>query len=219
MFSAAGASLLLPFLPMSPTQILLNNLLYDVSEMTIPTDRVDEELLHRPARWDMKFIRRFMLFFGPISSIFDFGTFGVMLWVFNATHSLFQTGWFVESLATQTLVIFVIRTRRIPFVRSRPSRPLYLTSLGCVIIGALIPYSPLATLLGFSRLPIAFFGVLTAMIISYLVLVEAGKAFFFKQLRPGPSAAAKELAPQHRWLLRFGGRWTNGASSSERQAA
>ena len=123
MFSAAGASLWLKFLPMLPTQILLNNLLYDVSELTIPTDNVDAELLARPSQWDIRFIRRFMAFFGPISSIYDFATFAVMLYVFNAGDTLFRSGWFVESLATQTLVIFAIRTRRVPFFRSvRASR-------------------------------------------------------------------------------------------------
>jgi Mg2+-importing ATPase len=207
MFSAAGASVLLPFLPMTPTQILLNNLLYDVSEMTIPTDRVDEELLQRPAHWDMAFIRRFMLFFGPISSVFDFMTFGVMLWVFNAAHSLFQTGWFVESLATQTLVIFIIRTRRVPFFRSPPSLPLLLTSLACVMTGALLPFSPLASLFGFSPLPLGFFAILGAMIVTYLLLAELGKAFFFRPQR-GIEPLAREPSVQHRWWLRRGGRWT-----------
>ena len=124
MFSAAGASLFLSFLPMLPTQILLNNLLYDVSEMTIPTDNVDEELLERPSQWDIRLIRRFMSFFGPISSVYDFITFAVMLRVFHAGPVLFRSGWFVESLVTQTLVIFVIRTRRVPFFKSHPSRPL-----------------------------------------------------------------------------------------------
>ena len=122
MFSAAGASIFLKFLPMLPSQILLNNLLYDTSQLAIPTDNVDPELVAQPTRWDLGFIRRFMLFFGPISSLFDFATFGIMLWVFHAGPALFQTGWFVESLATQTLVIFVIRTRRVPFFRSRPER-------------------------------------------------------------------------------------------------
>ena len=124
MFSAAGASIFLTFLPMLPSQILLNNLLYDSSPLAIPTDEVDPEQVAQPTRWDVGFIRRFMLFFGPVSSIFDFITFGVMLWVFHAGPALFRSGWFVESLATQTLVIFAIRTRRIPFFRSRPSLPL-----------------------------------------------------------------------------------------------
>ena len=129
MFSAAGASAFLSFLPMLPSQILLNNLLYDASQMTIPTDNVDEEMLARPSAWDVGFIRSFMAFFGPISSIFDFVTFGVMLGVLHASPAEFRTGWFVESLATQTLVIFVIRTRRQPFWRSRPSTPLLVASL------------------------------------------------------------------------------------------
>ena len=154
MFSAAGASLFLSFLPMLPTQILLNNLLYDVSEMTIPTDNVDEELLARPAQWDIGLIRRFMAFFGPISSVYDFLTFAVMLRVFHAGPDLFRSGWFVESLTTQTLVIFVIRTRRIPFFKSRPSPPLLAATLACAAVGVALPYiGPLARLLGFQPLP------------------------------------------------------------------
>ena len=121
MFSAAVASTFLSFLPMLPSQILLNNLLYDASQMTIPTDHVDPEMLARPSHWDITFIRRFMLVFGPISSLFDFLTFALMLGPFAAGPALFRSGWFVESLATQTLVVFVIRTRRVPFWRSRPS--------------------------------------------------------------------------------------------------
>ena len=122
MFSAAAASALLPFLPMLPSQILLNNLLYDSSQLAIPTDRVDEEQLQAPSHWNIAFIRRFMLTFGPISSLFDFLTFGLMLGVLHAGAIEFRTGWFVESLATQTLIIFAIRTRKVPFFRSRPER-------------------------------------------------------------------------------------------------
>ena len=161
MFSAAGASLFLSFLPMLPTQILLNNLLYDVSEMTIPTDNVDEELLARPAKWDIRMIRRFMGFFGPISSVYDFLTFAVMLRVFHAGPILFRSGWFVESLTTQTLVIFVIRTRRVPFYKSRPSRPLLTTTLACAAFGVALPYiPPLAHLFGFRPLPLTFLAIL-----------------------------------------------------------
>ena len=135
MFSAAAASAFLSFLPMLPTQILLNNLLYDASQMTIPTDEVDEEMLARPSAWDIGFIRCFMVFFGPLSSIFDFATFAVMLGVLHAHAAEFRTGWFVESLATQTLVIFVIRTRRRPFWRSRPSPPLLAASLAVPVVG------------------------------------------------------------------------------------
>jgi Mg2+-importing ATPase len=185
MFSAASASLFLSFLPMLPSQILLNNLLYDVSEMTIPTDEVDDERLARPSAWDVKMIRRFMLVFGPVSSLFDFLTFAVMLFVFHAGPELFRSGWFVESLATQSLVIFVIRTRRVPFFRSRPSTALLVTTLVCVAIGAALPFTPLAGALGFTALPPAFFGILGAMVALYLVLVEAVKALFY---RTAPSA-------------------------------
>ena len=164
MFSAAGASLFLTFLPMLPSQILLNNLLYDSSQLAIPTDNVDEEQLRRPSHWDIGFIRRFMIFFGPLSSVFDFVTFGVMLWIFHAGAGEFRSGWFVESLATQTLVIFAIRTRRIPFFRSHPSLPLTLAALGVVAVGGVLPATPLAHALGFSPLPIAFFAALAGMV-------------------------------------------------------
>ena len=129
MFSMAGASLFLPFLPMLPVQVLLNNLLYDCSELPIPLDEVDDETTARPEHWDMQFIRNFMLVLGPVSSVFDFLTFGLLLLVFHANQALFQTGWFIESLATQVLVIFVLRTRRNPF-RSRPYPLLAITSVG-----------------------------------------------------------------------------------------
>ena len=183
MFSAAGASLFLSFLPMLPSQILLNNLLYDCSELTIPTDNVDEELLARPEHWDVGFIRRFMVFFGPISSLYDFVTFGVMLWVFHAHAPLFHSGWFVESLATQSLVVFVIRTRRVPFFHSRPSRPLLITTLAVVLVGLLIPYSPVAGALGFRALPWTFLVILIGMAATYLGIAEVGKAYFYHRLR------------------------------------
>ena len=153
MFSAAGASVFLSFLPMLPSQILLNNLLYNTGQLAIPTDRVDPEALARPAAWDMKFIRRFMSVFGPVSSIFDFLTFWVMLSVLHAGHTEFRTGWFVESIATQTLVVYVIRTRRIPFFKSRPSLPMLLVPTGAALVGAILPYTGLAHLLGFTPLP------------------------------------------------------------------
>lgn len=186
MFSAAGASLFLRFLPMLPTQILLNNFLYDVSELTLPTDRVDEELTRRPAHWDLRTIGRFMVVFGPASSLYDFLTFGLMLGVFNANESLFQSGWFVESLCTQTLVIFVLRTRRLPFWRSRPSRPLAVTTLACVGVAVALPYSPLAGALGFEPLPMAFLAALGGMVVTYLMLVEGAKLWFYRRW-PGSS--------------------------------
>ena len=190
MFSAAGASIFLTFLPMLPSQILLNNLLYDSSQLAIPTDEVDPEQVAQPTRWDVGFIRRFMLFFGPVSSIFDFITFGVMLWVFHAGPALFRSGWFVESLATQTLVIFAIRTRRIPFFRSRPSLPLALAALTVVTIGAVLPYTGhLARILGFRPLPGSFFLFLILAILSYLVLIEVGKHWFYRSYQ-APAAPA-----------------------------
>jgi P-type Mg2+ transporter len=180
MFSAAGASIFLAFLPMLPSQILLNNLLYDTSQLAIPTDEVDPELVAQPTRWDLGFIRKFMLFFGPLSSLFDFVTFGIMLWVFHAGPVLFHTGWFVESLATQTLVIFVIRTRRIPFFHSRPSVPLLLAALAVVIVGAVLPFTPLGHLLGFRPLPGLFFLALAGIVVCYLVLIEVGKYWFYR---------------------------------------
>jgi P-type Mg2+ transporter len=179
MFSAAGASLFLSFLPMLPSQILLNNLLYDAGQLSIPTDRVDSETVARPSAWDIAFVRRFMIVFGPISSIFDFATFYVMLQILDAGHNEFRTGWFVESLATQTLVIFVIRTRRIPFIRSRPSSGMLVLPVVCASVGAILPYSPLAHVLGFSPLPLKFFLILVGMIATYLVLVEVVKIPFY----------------------------------------
>ena len=207
MFSAAGASLFLSFLPMLPSQILLNNMLYDCSELTIPTDEVDEELLARPEHWDIGFIRRFMTFFGPISSIYDFLTFGVMLWLFHAHAPLFRSGWFVESLATQSLVVFVIRTRRVPFFHSRPSRPLLVTTIAVVLIGLALPYSPLAHTLGFRSLPWLFLVILIAMTATYLALAEVGKSYFYRHAGgsvPASSSSGQLLSVRSRaWVPRF----------------
>ncbi|MGA7191285.1 MAG: magnesium-translocating P-type ATPase, partial [Candidatus Acidiferrales bacterium] len=169
MFSMAGASIFLPFLPMLPTQILLNNFLYDTAQITIPSDNVDEQAIRTPRRWDMKLIRNFMIFIGPISSIYDFLTFYVLLHFFHASQPEFHTGWFVESLATQTLVLFVIRTMGNP-LKSRPSLPLAGTTILMVIIGILLPYSPLAEILGFTRLPAPFFTFLAISTLTYLFL-------------------------------------------------
>ncbi len=189
MFSASVASVVLPFLPMLPGQILLNNLLYDAGQLAIPGDRVDPERLRAPAHWDIGFIRRFMFTFGPISSVFDFATFAVMLLLFHATESQFQAGWFIESIATQTLIIFVIRTRRVPFLRSRPSLGLTLASLGVVAAGVWLPFSPLAGVLGFEPLPVPFFLALVGMIVLYLVLVEFTKVWFFARAAQHPDQA------------------------------
>jgi len=181
MFSMAAATLFLPFLPMLPLQILLNNLLYDVSEITLPLDNVDAEDLAQPKRWDMTFIRNFMLTIGPISSLFDFLTFYLLLRLFDAHESLFRTGWFVESIATQVLVIFVIRTRRNP-LRSHPNGWLVATSLAVVATAMALPFTPLAPYLGFMPLPLAFFGLLTALLVLYLLMVEGGKQWFYRRL-------------------------------------
>ena len=193
MFSAAGASVFLTFLPMLPTQILLNNLLYNTGQLVIPTDRVDSEALARPAAWDMKFIRRFMSVFGPVSSIFDFLTFWVMLSVLHAGHVEFRTGWFVESIATQTLVIYVIRTRRVPFFKSRPSLPMLLVPTGAALVGAILPYTGLAHLLGFTPLPATFFLILFGMVVVYLLLVELAKTRFYR----APHARTPRPASTH----------------------
>jgi P-type Mg2+ transporter len=210
MFSAAGGSLLLNFLPMTPTQILLNNLLYDAGEMTIPTDRVDPEMLQRPAQWDIRLIRRFMIFFGPISSIFDFLTFGVMLFVFHARGSLFQTAWFSESLATQSLVIFAIRTRRSPFFRSRPGRALTLGTIGSVAAGLILPFTPIGRWFDFTPLPLGFLAILAVMVVVYLALVELGKSFFFGRspLRPPLPIATWRRADTVQRVERLASRWT-----------
>jgi Mg2+-importing ATPase len=182
MFSMAAASLFLPFLPMLPTQILLNNFLYDVSQISIPTDNVDAALLRRPKRWQIGFIRQFMTIIGPISSLYDFLTFGLLFWVFQASTnpSLFHTGWFVESLATQTLVVFVIRTAGNPF-QSRPSRPLLVAVLAVVTVATALPYTPLHHPLGLTPLPLALLGTIGLLTVTYLAVVQVVKTWFYRR--------------------------------------
>ena len=180
MFSMAGASLFLPFLPMLPVQILLNNLLYDVSELPIPLDRVDDDYLSHPRHWDMNFIRNFMLTIGPVSSLFDFLTFYLMLTVFHAGEALFHTGWFIESMATQVLVIFIIRTRGNPF-KSRPNPWLIVFALTVVAMAVLLPFTPVGIDLGFVAPPAFFFLLLTVILIAYLGAVEGVKRWFFRR--------------------------------------
>ena len=189
MFSMAGAALFLPFLPMLPTQILLNNVLYDISEVPIPLDQVDPEELEKPRVMDMEFIRNFMLVIGPISSAFDFLTFYVMLNILQADEKLFQTGWFVESLCTQVLVIFVIRTRGNPF-KSRPHPVLMATSLGIALLGALLPFTPLGSYFGFVPPPAKFYLILAAMALAYLLIVELAKRGFYRWYRSSHSVPA-----------------------------
>jgi Mg2+-importing ATPase len=178
MFSMAGGVLFLPFLPMLPTQILLNNLLYDFSETTIPLDNVSDAMVAKPRRWDLDIVRKFMFVFGPLSSIFDFVTFGLLLWVFHADDKLFHTGWFVESLSTQVLVIFIIRTAY-P-LRDPPHPALVTSTLLAFAVAVALPYSPLAPWLGFVPVPAALMGALALVTVAYLVLVYVVKRWFFK---------------------------------------
>jgi Mg2+-importing ATPase len=191
MLSMAVASLLLPFLPMLPTQILLNNLLYDVSQLTIPTDRVDDAWLGKPHRSDIGLVRRFMVFVGPISSLFDFLTFFVLLRVFHADEALFHTGWFVESLCTQTLVLFVIRTGERPW-HSRPSGPLAASVLAVVAAGAILPATPIAGLLGFVPLPATYFAFVALATVAYLALVEGAKHALLRRIYAGETRLPAE---------------------------
>jgi Mg2+-importing ATPase len=179
MFSMAGATIVLPFLPLLPVQILLNNLLYDLSQIMLPSDEVDPELTAKGKRWNMGLVRDFMLVFGPISSLFDFLTFGFLWFAFNAQRELFRTGWFVESLATQVLVIYVIRTMRPPW-RSRPSRGLVIGTVSALIVGIVLPMTSAKEYLGFATLPAVFYLYLIGATIAYLWIVENAKRWFFR---------------------------------------
>jgi Mg2+-importing ATPase len=184
MLSASAASAFLPFLPMLPTQVLLNNLLYDSSQLAISTDRVDPELTARPAHWDLGLIRRYMLVFGAMSSVFDLITFAILLGG-GAGAAVFQTGWFVESLATQGLVVLVIRTRRFPFVRSRPGVLLAVAVLAAIAAGWVIPFTPLGALFGFAIPAASTLLALGGVVVVYLVLIDVVKRWFFRP-RPTP---------------------------------
>jgi Mg2+-importing ATPase len=176
-----GASAFLPFIPMAPIQILTNNMLYDISQVPIPTDKVDEEQVARPRPWNIGEIRRFILCIGPISSIFDYTTFFVMLYLFKcwdpSRAPLFQTGWFVESLMTQTLIIHIIRTNKIPFFQSRASWSLILTTIAIMAFGAWLPYSPLASSLGLVHLPGLYWPILLATLLAYSCLTQGVKVW------------------------------------------
>jgi Mg2+-importing ATPase len=193
MFSMAGAALFLPFLPMLPIQILLNNLLYDVSEIAIPFDGVDPEAVALPVKWDIAFIERFMLIFGPVSSVFDFLTFYALLAFFGAGASLFQTGWFMESMATQVLVVFAIRTRRV-FFRSRPNGFLVAMALGVVAAAITVPLSPIGHWFGFVAPPPLFFAYLVGATLAYLTLVEIAKVYFYRAMAARSARQARQAA-------------------------
>ncbi|MCX6777278.1 MAG: cation transporting ATPase C-terminal domain-containing protein, partial [Candidatus Micrarchaeota archaeon] len=188
MLSVVVASIFLPFLPMLPIQVLINNMLYDVSQTTIPTDNVDKAWLARPRKWAIDEVQKFVIFIGPISSIFDILTYGMMLYVFNAwaNPQLFHTGWFVESLLTQTLIIHVIRTKKIPFLQSHASLPLALTTMFIMAVGIWLPYSPFAESLGFVALPPLYWPLLAVMLLSYMVLTQIVKGMFIKRFTPDP---------------------------------
>ena len=183
MFSVVGASVFLPFLPMLPIQVLINNLLYDFSQTTIPSDAVDADWLTKPRKWEISGIERFILIIGPISSIFDYLTFFIMLHVFNSWQNpeLFHTGWFIESIFTQTLIIHIIRTNKIPFIESRASWPLISSSLIIVLIAAWLTVSPLAETLGLVQLPSMYWLLLGGMLLGYMMLTQAAKTWFNKK--------------------------------------
>jgi Mg2+-importing ATPase len=166
---------------MLPIQILLNNFLYDVSQVAIPTDEVDEEYIKKPRPWDFKSIVRFMFIFGPVSSLFDFITYGVLLLAFHAAPSFFHTGWFLESLCSQTLVIYVIRTNKIPFIQSRPNKLLLLTTLSILLLAFILPFTHLAKFFGLAALPLLYFVILAGMMLVYLSMVHVVKSWLARK--------------------------------------
>jgi P-type Mg2+ transporter len=180
MISVAAASLFLPFLPLLPVQILLNNLLYDISQSTIPTDAVDEEYVVAPKRWDIGFIKKFLFVFGPVSSLFDILTFTSLLLVFHAPMEIFRTVWFLESLCTQTFIIFAIRTKRVPFYKSRPSGLLVISSISVVLTGIAITLIPSGGLFGFVPLALPYFLFIGALVVMYIIVVEIVKKWFYR---------------------------------------
>ena len=181
MFSMTAAFSFLPFFPMLPTQILLNNFIYDISQLSVSTDNVDDDEIKRPPEWNIRFIREYMITFGIISSLFDFLTFGVLYYIFKLSASGFQTGWFIESLATQVFVIYIIRTKKIPFLESRPSKWVLGTTLFAVVVATLIPFLPIARYFSFSRPSLLVFGAILFLVVFYLGLVQAIKQRFYKR--------------------------------------
>ena len=187
MFSMLGASIFLPFLPMLPVQLLLQNLLYDISQTSIPWDRVDKEYIEKPQQWDASFLQKFILYIGPISSIFDYLTFALMFFYFKANtpahQNLFQTGWFVEGLLSQTLIVHLIRTRRIPFIQSWATAPVVALTTLIMAIGILIPFTPVGPAIGLTRLPLSYFPFLIAILVGYALLTQFVKNWFIKKFR------------------------------------
>lgn len=192
MFSMAGASLFLPFLPLLPTQILLTNLLTDLPEMTIGSDNVEPEAIKRPSQWDLRFIRRFMLTFGPLSSLFDFVSFGLLIWVFRTNESLFQTGWFVESVLSASIIVLVVRTRQ-SFYRARPGRWLAIATGFVALFVVALPLTPLAVVFGFSPLPITLYGAIVGIVGTYVLSAELLKRWFYRTYTPKPNGHRRLL--------------------------
>lgn len=182
MLSMTAASLFIPFLPMLPAQILLNNFLYDTSQITLPTDHVDNRDIQIPPKWDLSFLKKFMLTFGVISSLFDFVTFGLLFFMFKLPEGQFQTGWFIESLATQIFVIYIIRTKKVPFIQSSPSMALAATTACAVAIGWIIPFTPLGRYFIFGILPISIVITIGAIVLIYLISVEFAKRIFYRRI-------------------------------------
>jgi len=180
MFSMMGAVTFLPFLPMLPAQILFNNYIYDISQFSLPTDDVDEDELRRPAHWDLNFIKKYMMVFGLLSSVFDFLTFYLLYYVYRLSEHQFQTGWFIESIATQVFVIYIIRTKKIPFLQSRPSRALFITTFVAVVISWSVQFTPLGPLMQLERLPLNIMMIIASYVFVYLFLVEFVKRIFYK---------------------------------------
>jgi P-type Mg2+ transporter len=183
MLSVAIGSLFLPFLPMLPTQILLNNLLYDISQLSLPADKVEEKRVRKPKKLDANLLKKFMLVFGPISSIFDILVFIILLTVMKVSEHEFQTVWFIESLVTQTLVIFLIRTKTVPFFKSKPSKILTINIILIVLVAIFIPYSPIGTFFQFKSLSSNLILLIFAIVITYLVLVEVTKIIFYRKVK------------------------------------
>ncbi|MDP8999646.1 MAG: cation transporting ATPase C-terminal domain-containing protein, partial [Myxococcota bacterium] len=192
MFSVLGASVFVPFLPMLPIQILANNMLYDLSQTTVPTDAVDADQIEKPRPWDVKELTRFIVFIGPCSSVFDYTTYLMMLYVFGCwdvstphaaarSQSLFQTGWFVESLLTQTLIIHIIRTNKVPFLQSRASWPVTVMSAAIMVIGVAIPFLPFGKYLGFTTLPPLYWPLLAITLLCYVGLTQAMKVWLLRR--------------------------------------
>ena len=182
MFSMAAASLFLPFLPLLPIQILLTNLMTDFPEMTIATDRVDSEMVDHPRRWDIAAIRKFMLTFGLVSSVFDFFTFGALLFILHATQDQFRTGWFLESVISASLIVLVIRSRK-PFFKSKPSKYLLAATLLTVMVTVVLPFTPLGVIFGFRQLPFSFLLLIAIIVMLYIFSAEMAKSVFYRKVK------------------------------------